>query len=414
MKKFSEESEFIERLKKVNYETGVTKSGIQMFQKGDYVYIDDSESSNLVIGSTGSGKTQIITMPLIETAILAGESFVVTDAKGDIKDCFKEKLEKNGYNILTFNFGDNQNSTHYNPFDLARKYYNDKRYDKASLIIDNLAYYLLAMDTPSNADPFWTQTATALFVGLTFKLLEEDKKLSVRAIYEELIKLNNSRDELNNLKEGNLSYDYLINFIHMPPETWGSVLSVLNNAIKLYGAAVDLNKIISDSTFDFEKVISEKTAIFIIGQSNIYCADRLIPLFVDQLNDVAIEKRNQKRINIILDEFGMLKPIKNFQNVISYSRAFNLRFTVIIQNLKQLEYVYGEKNYEVIKLCFANIIYLLSNDINTINEILDLCLLEHSDENIIELKTMKVFEAIIIRQRLLPFKTKLLPFYAFK
>ena len=39
---------------------------------------------NLIIGSTGSGKTQSIVLPLLKTSIKAGESFIINDIKGDI------------------------------------------------------------------------------------------------------------------------------------------------------------------------------------------------------------------------------------------------------------------------------------------------------------------------------------------
>ena len=127
-----------------------------------------------------------------------------------------------------------------------------------------------------------------------------------------------------------------------------------------------------------------------------------------------VEINNKNRINVILDEFGMLFPIRDIHNIITNCRSNNIRFTALVQNFKQIDYTYGKKNSDLIRLCFANIIYLLTNDINTIHEVLDMCLLERSDENVVALKTMNHFDCIIIRQRLLPFNSSLLPYYKMK
>ena len=68
-------------------------------------------------------------------------------------------------------------------------------------------------------------------------------------------------------------------------------------------------------------------------------------------------------------------------------------------------------------MCFGNVIYLLSEDYNTLEEISSRCgmKIENNQEvpqvSISELKTLKNFEAIVFQTRMLPLKTKLLPDY---
>ena len=65
----------------------------------------------------------------------------------------------------------------------------------------------------------------------------------------------------------------------------------------------------------------------------------------------------------------------------------------------------------------SNIIYLLSNDINTIKEISDLCGNTKIGKEIKplitpeELKCLDIFEAVILCVRMHPFRTKLIPDY---
>lgn len=415
MKNFCEKSEFISKLNKININSKLEKSGIQLYHEGNDIYIDDSESSSLIIGSTGSGKTQVITLPLVKTSIMAGESFVLSDPKGEIHELFKDELNDNGYDIITLNYDNLDNSDHYNPFSLPIKYYKNNKIDKMLDSLNIIGYYLLNDIDDKDTDPFWINSAITLFIGITLNIIENgNEKVTVKDVYDELMNIFLKKKDLSDVNENSLSYKYLASFKNMPSDTFGSILSVLNIKLNNYGIYVDLNKIISDTTFDFEDFSSKKCALFIIGKASEYNINRFIPLCIHQLYDVMIDCNNKNRINIILDEFGMLFPIKDIHNIISYSRSYNLRFTVLIQNLRQFDYVYGKKNADLIRLCFANIIYLLSNDINTINEILDMCLLEHTDENIIKLKTMNYFDCVVIRQRLLPFNSSLLPYYKMK
>ena len=80
----------------------------------------------------------------------------------------------------------------------------------------------------------------------------------------------------------------------------------------------------------------------------------------------------------------------------------------------ELNNAYGTEVTELIKISCGNIIYLLANDIETLDEISKMCGNEKDGSRLItpeELKLLKQFEAIILMPRILPIKTKLLPDY---
>ena len=68
----------------------VKKSGIPMYSEDSDLYINDSENHNLVFGITGSGKKQYTILPQLKLSIDAGESFLVNDVNGEIKEVLKE------------------------------------------------------------------------------------------------------------------------------------------------------------------------------------------------------------------------------------------------------------------------------------------------------------------------------------
>ena len=69
------------KLTPISYDSEIKKSGIPMMYDDKNLYIKDDESHTLIIGSTGSGKTQLTTLPQLRLAIKAQESFIVHDGK---------------------------------------------------------------------------------------------------------------------------------------------------------------------------------------------------------------------------------------------------------------------------------------------------------------------------------------------
>ena len=60
----------------------VSAAGIPLINNGKNIWVDNGEYHNLVIGSTGSGKTQTIVKPMVNLLAKKGESMIITDPKG--------------------------------------------------------------------------------------------------------------------------------------------------------------------------------------------------------------------------------------------------------------------------------------------------------------------------------------------
>ena len=110
-------------------------------------------------------------------------------------------------------------------------------------------------------------------------------------------------------------------------------------------------------------------------------------------------------------------PMVDFASKLNYCRGLNIRVTVAIQSYAHLINMYSKEETEILKMCFGNTIYLLSEDVYTLEEISSRCGMKIVDKeevpliSITELKTLKSFEAIVLTTRMLPFRTNLLPDY---
>ncbi len=93
-------------------------AGIPLINDGKTLWVDDGEYHNLIIGSTGSGKTQCIIFPMVEVLAKHNESMVITDPKGEIYQSKAAMLKKRGYKIVVLNFRSPGQGNAWNPLNI--------------------------------------------------------------------------------------------------------------------------------------------------------------------------------------------------------------------------------------------------------------------------------------------------------
>ena len=77
-------TELMSELTKVDKTLNLDRSGTPLTYDDDHLYLDTKDHHTLVIGSTGSGKTQSVVLPQIKLAMYTGESLIVKDNNGEI------------------------------------------------------------------------------------------------------------------------------------------------------------------------------------------------------------------------------------------------------------------------------------------------------------------------------------------
>ena len=426
--RWTTKDELEEYLTKVNKSTKLEKSGIpMMYDDKDTMYIDSSEAHTMVIGTTGSGKHQAILLPQIRLATLAGESLIINDINGELYKQTSKMLKNKNYNIKIINLSAPNDGNNYNPLYLPYLLYKEGNKDKSLELIEKLGYYLFK-DPKDKSDPFWLNSTIDYFTGLTLYLFENgnEEEINLKSIYNistegEKIKNGQRKIEniLNNQDNNSTVYIMLSGTVNAPLETRGGIISTFNQKIIPYITKENLSNMLSLNDIDFKTVQNNKTAIFIITKNN-ELVSSIVPLFIDQIiQSTDIYGNKEKRLNILLDDFARLIPFKNSASLINYCRSINIKITITLNSYIELVNNYGKEESEIVKYCFANIIYLITNDDYTLEEISKLCgnTLDKKTNKIIpliskeQLKTLKHFESIILKTRLMPIKTKLIPDY---
>ena len=228
------------------------------------------------------------------------------------------------------------------------------------------------------SDPFWDDSAETLLKSLIYYLMatrpEEEQNLASCA---EMVRAANSNGGSNLLTElmGQLPYDHpaRMNYksIEIAPEkTYSSILSTLQSKLGKFDSK-EIAELTSTDTINFEEIGSEKTAVYVISSDTHGAYDFLLTIFfaqmIQQLYDFADNNggKLKERTYFILDEFANIGRIPDFDKKISTSRSRGISFSVILQNLDQLEAIYEKANETIIGNCDTHV-FLGSNSQKTV------------------------------------------------
>ena len=414
--KFAENEEIKKGLTRIDKSLNVKKSGIPLFHDENNIYVDDKDSHNLIIGSTGSGKTQTTVLPQLRLSMLSGESIAVIDEMGELYQKLGSELQKKGYKTFVINFQNPENSNNFNPLLLPYHLYKQNHQDLSIRIVESIGSIIYQQEN-KESDPFWSESAKNYFVGLTLYLFEkgQEDEINFTSIYNlsnQIEESGKGKEILASLSPTNPANINLASTLLAPNETRGSILSVFRQALGLLTSRVQISSLLSTSDFNLEDIIDEKFALFIIGEPIKYIS-KYMTIIIDELyNVVNVKGQRAKRINVILDRFTELAPIEDFHNVLSRSRFLNIRFTILIDSVTSLVLLYGREETLLIYNNIATVIYLYSSDEETLRKISELAGLVEEKTPLIsvqELKVFKIFDALILKTREYPIKTKLIP-----
>ena len=425
------ESRGVQEINEIDNE--YTAAGVPLYSEKGKIWVDDGESHTLIIGATGSGKTLCVVRPTVKILAKKGESMIITDPKAEIYEENANYLRSLGYNIIILNFRNPQKGNMWNPLSLPYKLYKKDNIDKSNELLRDVASNILHEDKTD--DPFWQNTSADYFVAMAQGLFQDttEENININSIIhmltvgEEKYGASNFAKEYFKAKDAtNPAYINAAGTIDAPNETKGSVISVFRQKVNIFAMAENLSEMLSKSDFDMMDIGRKKTAVFLIVQDEKRTYHALTTIFVKQcyesLIDVAQENGGKLpvRTNFILDEFANMPELKDVTTMITAARSRQIRFNLIIQNFSQLNQVYGKENAETIKGNCGNIIYLLSSELSALEEISKLCgdrkvkskSKDKPDETrplvtVTDLQKLNFKDAIIIRQRMAPFKVKL-------
>ena len=324
-------------------------AGIVVINDGKKLWVDDGEAHSLILGATGSGKTQCVVFPMIKVLAKAGESMILTDPKGELYEETGELLREKGYNIILLNFRDPQKGNAWNPMTLPYRLYQEGNTDKAVELLDDLALNIL-YDEKNTGDPFWEKSGADYFSGLALGLFEDATEEQVNLNSMNLMSSlgeerfggpnNNYIKEYFNMKDPSRpAYVNASGTVYAPEDTKGGVLSTFKQKVKLFSSRDNLSEMLSYSDFDMKEIGRKKTAVFMIVQDEKKTLHPLATIFIKQCYETLIDVAQEAgghlpyRTNFLLDEFANMPPLKDVTTMVTAARSRHIRLILLFKIL---------------------------------------------------------------------------------
>lgn len=423
-----------EKVVMVPYQDKVSKAGgVPLIYGKDGIYIDNSSYHTLVLGATGSGKTQTIVNPTVKMLMKSKESMIISDPKGEIYEDNYALLKEQGYEIIVLNFREPQKGSCWNPYHLPYKFQKEGNFDKANELLNDLSTNIVV--DGQGQDPFWQDSAASYLTGLSLALFEDaesEDQININSINLMMTTGEDRYGASNYLKEYFNAKDpsspacvNALGTVNAPNETKGGIVSVLKQKVKTLAVTKNLSEMLSKNDFEMDTIGEKPTAVFMIIQDEKTTYHALATIFVKQCYESLISVAHKHggelpvRVNFLLDEFANMPKFKDITTMVTAARSRKIRFLFIIQNFAQIKEVYGDHDAETIRGNCGNLIYLLTGELSALEEISKLCgdkLVRVGKDKkeetrplvtISELQRMKDDQVILIRHRCPPYKGKM-------
>lgn len=338
-------------------------------------------NNDLIIGSTGSGKTRHYVKPNI---LSASESLVITDPKGSLYEEMGPVLEDMGYDVMLLDMTDPERSVGYEPLSYIRYDEETDRYDP-----DDIASVAEIIYGPTRSrDPYWDEAGKAMLrsciSAVKEKLEKKDQNLySVRKLFElidatgkggsmsayaNLMRILQQKDP-----DSYAAAQYTMTISERVETTSNCVRMMLGNKLAFLQSKGIEGILSKEDRVDIVQLGKKKTALFVIISDMDRSQDLMANLFYTQAMQALCRYADKEcedhclpvPVRFILDDFATNACIPDFDNMISVIRSRGIAVSIILQSLTQLDKMYGPAAARTILNGCDTILYLGGRDLET-------------------------------------------------
>ncbi|MDE3775543.1 type IV secretory system conjugative DNA transfer family protein [Sinorhizobium meliloti] len=297
---------------------------------------------HLIIGPTRSGKGAGYVIP---NALMHEGSMIVTDLKGEVFKATAGYRRQNGSQVFLFAPGSEKTNS-YNPLDFIRPERGNRTTD-----IQNIASILVPENTESE-NSVWQATAQQVLAGAISYITESPFYKDRRNLAEVNSFFNSGVDLQALMKYIKEKEPYLSKFT---VESFNSYIALSERAAA--SALLDIQKamrpfkneriVAATNVTDMDLRAMKRRPISIYLAPNITDITLLRPLFtlfMQQVMDILTLEHdpNSLPVYFLLDEFRQLKRMDEIMTKLPYVAGYNIKLSFIIQDLKNLDEIYGE------------------------------------------------------------------------
>ena len=399
-------------------------------QIGQPVYMDDENillypiSHNIIIGSTGSGKTTVLYDNYIDFySKLPKEkrpSFLFLDLKGDVYMRHAKELIEQGYKVKIIDTRNAFFSANYNPLSSIYDFYDESlvidkclkenkistsfkgknyatkeqaknvaraRYfelrDAVDRYINEIAEIFVVNTDPKNLS--WTEGGRNCLKAIMHTMLRDSENPKFGMTKEKFTIKNLCKTAFTTEEGCEVIIDWLRRADDIPvvsgalgacydikaQVTRDGYVSSLNAELNKF-SSLSVSALTAKSDIIMSEIAEgeEDYAIFLIPDSRVQCTNNIASMFINDLINSLVDKADKnpsraldKDFIILADEMGNMPKLPNISNKISTLRSRKIWLQMAVQSLEQLDEVYGEKvSATIIDNCDVHLFLGCNND----------------------------------------------------
>ncbi len=273
---------------------------------------------------------------------------------------------------------------------LGMKIYKKQLFDEVYESLNDLVSVLIPVE--NEKDPMWEKGARAITLAVLLAMLEDSEVEELNMTKEKFnffnltkILQNSNQDylELRKYFQGRSPLSKALSLSKQvcdaAESTRASYMSVVYEKLTLFNDS-GICGLTSKSDFTPKSLSDRPTALFLKIPDEKTTRHNLAAIFILDLYKSLIKVASQNKdlslprnVYFILDEFGNMPKIENFDKMITVGRSRKIWFNMIIQSYQQLNNVYGDKVADVVKGNCGIKMFIGSNDISTCKEFSELC-----------------------------------------
>lgn len=335
-------------------------------------------NNDMIIGSSGSGKSGGYVIPNIQNISGSMGSMVVSDTKGSLGRMFRDELIRKGFAVYTLDLVDPLNSCGYDPLNGIRRYKSGKYREQDVLTLANNI-----MPNLDRHDPFWEKAAAAYIAFLIAYCLEvldpeEQNMISVCRLHQTFIRPNGDLSfqqwAVNNPDTFAARKFNEIRSSSNADKMWCSIMEFANRALEPFEFEEAKHIFNNKDRFDIRSLGREKTVLFLNVSDTDRTFDQLVNIFYTQALQILCTQADSSPggklnvpVRIIMDDFAASARIPDFDKIISVIRSREISVSLILQSLTQLESMYSHAQALTIINNCDHLLYLGSQDLETAN-----------------------------------------------
>jgi len=343
-------------------------------------WFNSDDVHNLIVGATRSGKSRKIILPSIWELAKAEESMIIGDPKGELFIYTKEYLEKQGYKVIALNFREPAKGNQWNMLEMVNRAVDEGNIPKATELAWDIANALSHQKPSASSEPIWEngeESTIAALILLTVLNSEFRFQKHMSTAYYLLAEYGQPLEDesvplIDYIKKLPVKHPAKSAFATAsiaPFKTRASFFTTALADLRLFSDP-NIADMTSKQDHEIENIGIEKTAVFLIIPDEKATRNVLATLYINQVYQTLVDLANKKggriprRVNFILDEFGNLPPIPEFDKKITVAGGRGMRFTIAVQDIAQLKKLY-DKNSQTITGNCHNWIFLKTADFDT-------------------------------------------------